>query len=196
MPLQNVNYGTLIKNISTYIKGNCHNLNTSSYNNLPNSIKGGRIISREYKVEDSYVGHIYLDTTGVEDLTSKTEDDIKSDIKNYKVDGNIPLATIYPDVENISMPKFISFFNNIVSYCVGSMEFVVGGVNNIDNSGANVIGNPYLVYKSSIDNSYKYKAEPNDIIYAKSVNEVIDVLRTVLNRNIRSRIVPFAWSGD
>lgn len=193
MPLQNVSYGTLINSISTYITNNCANLNNDRYNALPASIRGGRAISRDYSSGNEYHAHIYLDTTGIANLTGRN---ITNDIKTYKVDGNTQLQTIYPDGENISIPKFISFFNNIVSYCVGSMEFVTGGVNGVDNSGANVIGNPYLVYKSTIDNTYKYKAEPDSIIYAKSVNEVIDVLRTVLNRNIRSRIVPFSWSGD
>ena len=191
MPLGNVTYGTMINSIASTITNSCVNLNTTKYNALPTSIKGGTAVDNVYG-KDDYRPHIkIIASNGVSNLTGRN---IANDIKDYIVSGtSTKLKDIYPDDENITMPKFISFFNNIVSFCVGSMEFVNGNVGGVSASGATIYGDTYLSYKSNIDNTYKYDIQPDVLVRAKTVNDVIEILRTVLNRNIRCRAVTLSW---
>ena len=199
MPLQNVTYGTLINSIATTIADSCVNLNNDRYNAMVQSLKGGTFVNNSYGSRD-YIGRITMTSSNaIPNLTNDRNrdtviNDVKNNIKNYVVSGSSTrLTTIYPDNENISMPKFISFFNNIVSFCYGSMEFVSGSVTDINGSGANIKGDAYLAYKSSIDNTYKYDVAPDALIRAKSTNEVITVLKTELKRTLRSKSITYTW---
>ena len=85
MPLGNVTYGTMINSIASTITNSCVNLNTTKYNALPTSIKGGTAVDNVYG-KDDYRPHIkIIASNGVSNLTGRN---IANDIKDYIVNKN------------------------------------------------------------------------------------------------------------
>lgn len=175
MPLGSITYDTIISRIATYIKNNCANTDTTRYNNIDGCFKS---YSKTYTF-GSFGGStvITLAASQIPNNASLTSDSIKDKIKSYVGTSD------YPPSENISMRKFIGFYNVICNYFVHNVGFVTSPFSS----------KTYLIFKEngfSPDKTIE-KMQADDLIYAKSVmkldssdtSQIIDgIMYILINR--------------
>ena len=98
----------------------------------------------------------------------------------------------YTPSENISMPKFISYFNSICQFCAKNIGYTTSQHST----------KTYLIYKENgfESNDHTFPPMPDDVIYAASVTNdstssstggILYVLRDRINR--ASRCVPVQY---
>ena len=179
MGIQNITYRTLVNSVVAYITDNSYNINSTKFNSLPNYFKAG------YS-DTVYTGtsggsdksHAYIAISGnIVGLVSNT---VNTDLVNFLSSaGYSSLDT------NVTPDKFIGFFNNLVSFCSRYLRFAT----------SQFTQTAYLVYGDN-GNSQTYTGEQDDIIYAKSMNDILNVLQVRINLVVRSSPVRYTYTFD
>ena len=193
MALGSVTYNTLSSSIASYIAQNANNVG-ANWNNVPDCFKAnyaykttrfgatstnGQPHSSYYQSE---ITERINNSTAVPNYSSTNASHILTEMK--KADY-VPTSK-YPDNENISMPKFISYFDNICKFFVKNVGYVTS-VHNVNTT--------LMVYRTDgyFDNTtLTFNSSIDDLIRALPVNNtddtgVIQILRKRLNSLLRHK---------
>ena len=179
MGIQNITYRALVNKVVEYIVSNSYNIDTAKFNSLPNYFKSG-YTQTVYTGTSSgdYKSHAYISISG--NIVSKVSNTVNTDLVNFLSSaGYTSLDT------NISSAKFIGFFNNLVSFCSRYLRF----------STSQFTQSAYLVYGDN-GSSVTYTGEPDDIVYAKSMNDILSNLQNRINVVVRCSPVRYNYTFD
>lgn len=179
MGIQNITYRSLVNSVVTYIADNSYNINSTKFNSLPNYFKAGYSDTVYTGTSGgSYKSHAYIAISG--NIVSLVSNTVNTDLVNFLSSaGYTSLDT------NITPEKFIGFFNSLVSFCSRYLRFAT----------SQFTQTAYLVYGDN-GNSKTYDGEPDDIIYADTMNDILEVLQVRINLVARSSPVRYTYTFD
>lgn len=179
MGIENITYGELKNSVVTYIQNNCYNINNDKFLLLPEQFKSEYTNKEVYSNSEgpNYTSHAYISivsTTAISKITDTVDTDLTNFLTGYNnLNSNIPVK------------EFIGFFNNIVSFCSRYLRFTTSQFSNTS----------YLIYGDT-GSSVKYTGENDDIIYAKDMNDILNVLQNRLSIVVRCYPVKYTYTFD
>lgn len=183
MGIENRTYRSIVNTVASEIATNVYNISSSKYDDLPGCFKStysGTVYTGTggSSGPEHYYSHIYIsvESNGV----SKVSNTVNNDLVNFLASaGYTSLDT------NINTKDFVGFFNNIVSFCSRYLRFATSQFS--DSS--------YLIYGDT-NNIVTYNGEEDDLIRAKSMNDVLSVLQNRINLTVRCCPVKYNYTFD
>ena len=86
---------------------------------------------------------------------------------------------------NIPTSQLIGYFNNLISFCSRYLRF----------STSQFTSTAYLIYGDT-GSTASYTGEADDLIRAKSMNDILNVLQVRINLVVRSSPVRYTYTFD
>ena len=178
--IDEITYNELKNIVVTYIRNNCYNITDAKFNSLPAEFKAGysRLVYNGANGTSDYTSHAYVSLTG--NAVSKVPDTIEDNITAFLTNAGYTNLNVY-----ITVPEFIAFFDNLISFCARYLKFATSQFSS----------ESYLIYGDTSDTA-KYTSVPDDIIYAKTMNDVISVLRDRISIAVRCYPVKYGFTFD
>lgn len=179
MSIGNVTYKSLKDLVVTYIVDNSYNINSTKFNSLPNYFKSGYSKTVYTAPNGSgYTSHIYISIT--DNIVSLVSNTVDSNITTFLANAG------YTNLNaNIPTSQFIGYFNNLISFCSRYLRF----------STSQFTSTAYLIYGDT-GSTASYTGEADDLIRAKSMNDILNILQNRLNIVIKCYPVRYTYTFD
>lgn len=180
MGIQNITYRTLVNTVVNYIVNNAYNISADRFNIVPDYFKSTYQNKLVYsgKNGSTYTSHAYVSVSS--NAVTKVSNTVNTDLVNFLSNSGFTNLD-----SNMTVPQFISFFNNVVSFCSRYLRYATSQFTQTS----------YLIYGDT-GNSATYTGESDDLIRAKSMNDVMNVLQNRLSLLVRCAPVRYNYTFD
>ena len=109
MGIQNITYRTLVNTVVNYIVNNAYNITDDRFNIVPNYFKSTYQNKLVYSGQNgsTYTSHAYVSVSS--NAVTKVSNTVNTDLVNFLSNAGFTNLD-----SNMTVPQFISFFNNVV----------------------------------------------------------------------------------